>query len=407
MRDSTSIRALLLAWALLAVAGCTPNGSLVAVHSPTPTPTPGPKPRPIPVGNPIPIPAWAATQATCSGTPTAHEAVLVMQGSTDPILADVTDARYPQAICNLTPPSAGSGTFTGSWSPQLVTQTMVSWLAKKGEYESPAQSIIAVLDLFTGTSTVVATWTGGGLLDGLYSWSPDRGFLAYVTSDPRGVDLHLLSAGGDRVVTRMGAVTGRPVNPYDDDAFLGFSPDGAYFALVQTFTSSGDQVQVRRTTDGSLVYSHASGTMATWGSFGSKLYFRQPHGTAVTVWDPSRVAQVYGSPRTWISPRVDAGADFLTVTYREEIGIPQVWNYRGEAAGATLTWPRPRSSSVFLNTSTIFYVEEGPCGLSCGLGQPVQPDGKTFTFDISNGNTFEQPSAIGQVMATWPRPGQV
>ena len=342
--------------------------------------------------------------ATCTGTPTAQEALLVVQGSTSLILAGVTDARYPQQIC----------AFTGSWSAQMVTQTMVSWSATKGSPGNPGDSVIAVLDLFTGASTVVAAWTGGGLMDGLHSWSPDRGFMAYTTSDLSGVHLHLLSAGGDRVVAIMGPVAGRGVNPNDDDAFPGFSPDGSYLAFVQTFTSSGDQVQIRKTTDGTLVYSNAAGTMATWGSTGSKLYFRQPNGTPVSVWDPSRgVAQVYGAPVPWIRPRVAAGADLLTVTYREANGTPQVWLYGGEVSGQTITWPNPRSSPVFLNTTTIFNVEEAPCGVNCGPGQAIYPDGQTFTFDIGRGapvggvqNMNEDLSRITKVLGTWPRPGQ-
>src|SRR5437899_2234739 len=80
-----------------------------------------------------------------------------------------------------------------------------------------------------------ARGSGGGFLDGLHAWSPDRGFLAYVASDGTGVRLHVLSGGGDRVIAMMGAVPARGVNPNEDDAYLAFSPDGAYIALVQTF----------------------------------------------------------------------------------------------------------------------------------------------------------------------------
>jgi len=218
----------------------------------------------------------------------------VMQGSTTPVLADVTDARNPKPIC----------TITGSWSPQLVTQTMISWSATQGSPGTAGESVVAVLDLYTGTSTVVATWTGGGFLDGLHAWSPDRGFLAYLTSDANAVNLHLLSGGGDRVVASMGPVPGRGVNPSEDDAYLGFSPDGAYFALVQSYTASGDHLQIRHTTDGSLAYSQASGTMATWGSSGSHLYFRKPLGTVVSLWDSSGgVSQAFGQQLAWIRPR--------------------------------------------------------------------------------------------------------
>ena len=309
-----------------------------------------------------------------------------MLGSTSPILADVTYARYPQAIC----------AFAGSWSPQLVTQTMVSWYATKGSHGNPGDSVIAVLDPFTGASTVAATWTGGELLDGLHSWSPDRGFLAYVTSDPGAVKLHLLSAGGDRVVATMGPVTGRGVNPNDDDAFLGFSPDGAYFALVQTFTSSGDQLQIRRTTDGSIAYSQPSGTMATWGSTGSRLYFRQPNGSVVSVWDPSTgTSQALKGGNAWIRPRADAGDDYLAFTERDAAGTPHVWTF-GQAGRAGGQLPNVRSSPVFLNNTSLFYVEEASCGTNCGPGPATQPDGKTFTYDI--GRQAEDPSRISQVL---------
>ena len=162
----------------------------------------------------------------------------MMQGSTGTVLADVTDARNPKPIC----------TITGAWAPQLVTQTAISWSATAGTPGSPGDSVIATLDLFTGTSTVVAAWTGGAFMDGLHAWSPDRGFLAYVTSDATAVSLHLLSGGGDRVVATLGPVPGRGANPNEDDAYLAFSPDGAYFAFVQTFTGSGDHLQVRHTT---------------------------------------------------------------------------------------------------------------------------------------------------------------
>src|SRR5712691_11001524 len=228
-------RGLVLIGVLLAAAGCSANGPAVAHSSPSPsaspTPSASPSPSPTPTppspspdasASPVAVPAWAAMQFTCPNAPATQEALLVMQGS---------------------------------WSPRLVTQTTISWSATRGSPGTPGESVVAVLDLFTGTSTVVATWTGGGFLDGLHAWSPDRGFLAYLTSDAGAVNLHLLSGGGDRVVASMGPVPGRGVNPNEDDAYLGFSPDGGYFALVQSYTASGDHLQIRHPTDGSLAYS--------------------------------------------------------------------------------------------------------------------------------------------------------
>ena len=344
--------------------------------------------------SPTTVPAWAAVQATCPAGPATQEALLVMQGSTSPVLADVTDPRNPKTIC----------TISGSWSPQIVTQTVISWSATQGSPGTPGDSLIGALDLFTGTSTEVASWRGGGFLDGLHAWSPDRSFLAYVTSDATAVNLHLLSGGGDRVVATLGPVPGRGVSPNEDDAYLAFSPDGAYFAFVQTYTNSGDHLQVRHTTDGSLAYSRATATMASWGSTGSRLYFRQPLGNTIDIWDPSGgVSQAFGQQLAWIRPRADAGVDNLAFTVRDSSGTPHVWLFgNGGRSGGEL--PNVRSSPAWLSSIALFYVEEAPCGVNCGPGPATQPDGKTFTYDT--GRQAEDASHISQVLGAWPRPGQ-
>jgi predicted small lipoprotein YifL len=397
---------------LAALTGCTANGPLAPANTPTakkqsPSPSPSlspspspteeasPSPSPTSQPSPIQVPAWAALHATCVGQPAAAEAVIQLQGAPNPVLADVTDVKNPKTICGI------SG---GSFSPQLVTQTMISWFATQGSPGASGTSVVAVLDLFTGTSTVAASWSGGGFMDGLHAWSPDRGFLAYVTSDANAVNLHLLSGGGDRVVSTMGAVPGRGTNPNEDDAYLAFSPDGAYFALVQTFAGSGDQLQVRRTIDGSLAFSLARGTMATWGTNGSRLYFRAPGSTQVQVWDSSAgVSQAIGQPAAWIRPRADAGDDNLAFTVRDSSGAPHVWLYgHGGRSGGQL--PNYRSSPAWLNATAFFMYEEAPCSSSCGPGPVWQPDSKTFTYDT--GALAETASRIAQVFGAWPRPGQ-
>jgi Tol biopolymer transport system component len=332
--------------------------------------------------------------ASCTGAPATQEALLVMQGSPGTVLADVSDARNPRPIC----------TITGVGTPQLVTQTTISWSATQGGPGAPGDSLVGVLDLFTGTSTVAASWTGGAFMDGLHAWTPDRSLLAYVTSDATAVNLHLLSGGGDRVVATLGPVPGRGANPNEDDAYLGFSPDGAYFAFVQTYSSSGDHLQVRHTQDGSLAYSQPLGTMATWGSSGSVLYFRKPVTSVVSLWDTSGVVtQAFGQQVAWIRPRADAGDDNLAFTARDSAGTPHVWLYgHGGRSGGQLA--NVRSSPVWLNANAIFDVEEAPCGSNCGIGPASQPDGKTFTFDTAT--QTESPSRISQVLSAWPRPGQ-
>ncbi len=322
--------------------------------------------------------------------------MLKLQGAANPVLADVSNAKSPRTVCGI------SG---GSFQPQLVTQRMISWYATQGNPTNAGTSVIAVLDLFNGTSTVAATWSGGSFVDGLHAWSPDRGFLAYIASNSSSVELHLLSGGGDRVVASLGAVPGRGPDPNQDDSYLAFSPDGAYFALVQTFTSSGDQLQVRRTIDGSLAFSLSKGTMATWGSTGSRLYYRMPNSSLVQVWDSKAgVSQAMSKQLSWIRPRADAGDDNIAFTVRDAAGTPHVWLYgHGGRSGGQL--PNVRSSPIWLNSTELFYAEEAVCSTNCGIGPAWQPNGKTFTFDLAA--QAETASKISQVYSAWPRPGQV
>jgi len=373
----------------------TPTPSELATPAPSPLPSPSPSPSPSTVPSPLAVPSWAAMHATCTGTPSAREAVLVLQHSLIKILADVTDPVHPRTIC----------TLTGLWQPQLVTSSEISWAASQYAPGTPGPSVIVTLDLFSGTASVVASWQGGGYLDGLHAWSPDSDLLAYLTADTTGVDLHLLSGGGDRVVASLGPIPGRGPNPNEDDSYMEFSPDGAYFALEQTFTTSGSQLQVRRSTDGTLAYSQPSATMATWASTGSKLYFRHPHAAVIYSWDPVvGLTQAIGQALAWIKPRADVGDDYITFTVRDAAGTPHVWFYgHGGRSGTQL--PNVRSTSVFLTATTIFDVAEAPCGVNCGPGPATQPNGKTFTYDLSH--QAETASTILSVIATWPRLGQI
>jgi len=331
--------------------------------------------------------------AACTGQPAAHEALVVMKGSPALTLADVTDANHPKPLC----------TLSGAWSPQLVTQRMISWWAS----ENPGQkgpSMLVSLDMFSGTLTVVAHWQGGFFLDGLHAWSPDESAIAYVTSDSSAVKLHLISGGGDRVVTTFAAIPGRGVNPAEDSAFLGFSADGTYFALVQTFTSGGQQLQVRRTKDGTLAYGQATGTMATFASTGGRLYFREPNGTSIKVWDPSAgVSQLIAIAQSWLAPVSDTGDDNVAYTVVDTGGLPHVWLYgHGGRSGGQL--PNVRAQPAFLSTTSLFVQEEVACSADCGLGQQWKATGNTFVFSLSAQN--ETPSSIASVLGNWPRIGQ-
>ncbi|MEA2669117.1 MAG: hypothetical protein QOJ33_2051 [Chloroflexota bacterium] len=375
----------------------TPTPSEVATPTPSESPSalPSITPSPLPPASPVPIPSWAVMKATCTGQSAAREAILVMKAAPAvKVLADVTDPLHPKTICKL----------SGGWSPVLVTDSEISWAASEHRPGTAGASVIATLDVFSGTASVVATWQGGGYLDGLHAWSPHRDLLAYLVSDTSGVDLHLLSGGGDRVVASLGVVPGRGVSVTEDDAFLQFSPDGAFFALEQTF-ASGSKLQIRRATNGALAYSQASATMATWGSTGSKLYFRHQGSGTIYAWDSvAGLTQPIGQSLLWVKPQADAGDDYLAFTVRDATGAPHVWLYgHGGRSGTQL--PNVRSSPQFLTASQVFYISETPCGVNCGPGPATLPDGKTFIYDISH--QLEVASTIMTVYTTWPKPGQI
>lgn len=315
-----------------------------------------------------------------------------MKGSPTLILADVTDANHPKQLC----------TISGAWTPRLVTQRMVSYWAS----ESPGQaspSLLVSLDMFSGQITTVAQWQGGLFLDGFHAWSPDQSAIAYVTSDGAAVKLHLISGGGDRVITTFPAIPGRGVNPAEDDAYLGFSSDGSYFAFVQTFTSSGQQLQIYRTQDGTLAYGQATGTMATWSSTGSRLYFREPNATAIKVWDPTTgVSQLFGLAQSWLRPVSDAGDDNTAYTVVDS-GLPHVWIY-GHGGRSNGELPNVRSTPSFVNSTSLFVVEDAACTAGCGLGQSYTATGNTFIYNLST--QTETASSIASVLGSWPRIGQ-
>lgn len=83
--------------------------------------------------------------------------------------------------------------------------------------------------------------------------------------------------------------------------------------------------------------------------------------------------------------------------------MPHVWLYgNGGRSGSQL--PNARSSPVWLNSTTLFYLQEVPCSPNCGIGPAWQPNGTTFTFDTAA--QAEAGSRIVIVYGAWPRPGQ-
>jgi hypothetical protein len=388
---------------LLLLSACAAPGIGGAAHTPTPSangstspstsPTTAPPPSPTATAAPSAAPGGSpSTVASCAGPiPAGDNLVLgTLTGSTTVVLRDITNLAGARTLC----------TFAGTIAPRFATASVVGYAQVGSDVTSPGQ--ITRLDLGAATATTPAAWSAGGFGTGNFDWSPDGSALTYIGGTSTGSAWHLLAGGRDQVLANLPPVPGRGVSIEDDDWMLAFSPDGLYIAMVETFATggSGDSspVQVRRASDGALVYSASSGTMGVWASVPSRLFFRSSAGV-VSRWDPSGGVTVMQSALKWVRPHASPDGRWIAYTTYDSAGHPSVHLYsvQGNSLG-----PSPaglRSGARFLNNNLLFYAEETPC--DCGPGGQSQLTGRTFLYDI--GGSTESGSRISGVFDAWPR----
>jgi hypothetical protein len=382
---------------LVLVGACSAPGIGGApAHSPSPHASGSPTPSGAPTTAPPPATATPggspSSVASCTQPiPASANLVLgTLTGSTTVVLRDITNLASARTLC----------TFSGSLAPRFATASVVGY-APGPNSDAPGQ--IIRLDLAASWATVSASWPSGALGSGTFDWSPDGSALTYVAGASTGPVWHLVSHGRDLVLSNLSlpAPFGRGVSQEDDDFMLAFSPDGLYVALVQTFATAGTgesaPVQVRRASDGALVYSAASGTMAVWASVPSRLFFRSAAGV-LSRWDPSSGVSVMQSSLKWVRPHGSSDGRWVAYTQFDSAGHPTVHLYgvQGNSLG-----PSPiglRSGALFLNNNLVWYQEEAAC--DCGLSQS-KLTGRTFLYDI--GGSSESASRISGVFDAWPR----
>jgi hypothetical protein len=217
---------------------------------------------------------------------------------------------------------------------------------------------------------------------------------------------HLLSIGGDATLSQLEAVPGRDVNLDTDDAMTGFSADGQYAVLEQTFsgTSTGSPAfQVVRLSDHQLVYSRRDGSMATWSGSGAHLYFRTLAG--VESWDPKAGVQLVVPGLAWIHPWPSADGLRIVYTAADGTGNHHAGYLRladQPVAGIELSH-EPRTDAAFLNSTLVWYAEEASCAQTqCGIaGTPLT--GRTFLHDLIT--IGDRPSVDLTVFDSWPHVG--
>ena len=400
------MRAAVLAPALVALCACTGLPGAIPLDSPTPPVRTSPTPSPVqpPLAFPSPSPGGQApppaARLTCGSpiSPTANLTLVTLKGDSGVKVRDISDLSQPTSLCSLN--GAGASHF------RFRTATQVSYVAS----DATGDGALYLADLPSKHTSLVRSWTGGAFGDWVYAWSPDGKTLSYLTSTAEALTWHLLSASGDTTLSRLEPVPGRGVNPDKDDAMTGFSADGQYVALEQTFSgtdaatpSAAPAFQVVRLSDHKLVYSRRDGTMATWSGSGAHLYFRTIAG--VESWDPAAGVQLVVPGLAWSHPWPSADGLRIVYTAADGTGNHHVGYLRltdQPIAGLVLSF-QARTDAVFLNSTLVWYAEEASCARTqCGPGGPPLT-GRTFLYDLVT--IGERPSVDVTVFDSWPHVG--
>jgi hypothetical protein len=309
----------------------------------------------------------------------AGDALVIGTITGDPtiVVRDIQDPANAKTLCKF------DSTAT---SPQFVSATQVAYVTSGTQ--------IVKADLTTGATSVIASF-GAGFGSGQYSASPDGRSLTYIDGNA----WHLVSPSGNKVLTTLPAVPSRGLNPDEDDSFLSYSPDGQYIALVQTLHVGGSGQtapdQVRKASDGSLVYSTSGMTMGVWASIPSRLFFRDAAGS-MKRWDPSTGLSPMLSLH-WIRPKASPDGRWIGYTVRTSSGLGQIGLYSVQANSASNISPPGRSGVRFLTNDLVFYIGEAAC-TSC-LGGP-SPTGVTFIYEIAGAT--EVVARLSGVQDAWP-----
>jgi hypothetical protein len=368
----------------LFVAGCGGGGTTnTASHSPLPS---APRATASAVSHPpstsSPV-AGPASLVHCTATVPAGDNLVIGTVVGDPtvVLRDIQDPANAKNLC----------TFDASvLGLQFVSASTVA-------YVTPDRQIVEA-PLAGGPTTVVATFAGSVTTSGQYAVSPDGTSLTYVDQN----DWHLVTPSGNRLLTTLPPIPGRGINPDQDDSFLEFSPDGLYVAFFQTFHTGGSGEtapdQVRRVSDGKLVYSTSGMTMAVWASVPSRLYFRDSTGS-MHRWDPSTGLSAMTTLQ-WIRPKSSPDGRWIAYTFRTPTGVGGIGFYSVQSNSVQNTTPPGRSSVMFLSNDLVWYQGEKPCTSNCPPGSTTQPTGVTYIYSIAG--TSEVTARLASVYDAWP-----
>lgn len=380
---------------LLAACGNTPGaGSTATPAARTPVASSNPFPSPTPGG---PAPPPRATVTCASRIPShAQLALVTLRGGSGIAVRDITDVGHPVNRCSI----------SGGSYLRFVNATHVSYIVAASS-DLGAPGALYLVDLQTQTTSLVRVWAFGGFLYWVYAWSPDGQALTYLSSDSTGLAWHLLSASGDRTLSSLGTVPGRGVNFDNDDGMVGFSADGQYVAVEETFTSGykstvtglAPPLQVVRVADGKLVYSRTDGTMAAWAAgAGQRFYFRTSIG--VQSWEPSGQIRTLAPGLSWIHPWPSADGTHIAYSTLDTQGNHKVAVIDVAGGVPNQLSAEPRVRAAFITSALVWYAGETVCTATgpCGLGGPPLT-GVTYISDLAG---VETQSIDADFYDSWP-----
>ena len=309
------------------------------------------------------------------------------------MVRDITDILHPVTRC----------TFQGGSYFRFISETRLSYVVF-GSGNLGSDGALYLADLSSGTTSLVRGWTNGGLDSWAYGWSPDGRYLTYLASQANSnLEWHMLSASGDRLLSHLGSVPGRDVGPDTDDAMVGFSADGQYVAVEQTFTQgtagAAPPVQIDRVADGSIAYTSNTGTMGAWSGAGARFLFRTNSG--VQSWSPAGGLIPVSAGTSWIRPHASSDGSRMAFSVLNAQG-----NHVGEvldlATGAVHGLSTsPRVGAAFLTASLVWYAGETICTTATPCGLVPATTGQTYIYDL--GSDVENGSIDTAFFDSWPR----
>ena len=366
MKSANWIRALAVT-ALMASAcgGSTPTAGSTPSPSASPSTAVSPSASPT-VANPCPPPSNRCL------------ALVTLRGSSSYVVRDLTDISHPKTISNL-------GAIP---APVFLSATELSYADSSGLVRAP----------LAGSPKTVVVKPDQVML---FAWSPDGNSAAYITNATDRSELHLVTAGRDRIASSMAPFNGgceTQACADGSDFRLAYSQDGHFISLVQPWGGPNFQLW---NSDGQLLKSNDPGTgyrMSTWSANG--LYAVGPAGVA--VWRNAAVSSFLPGV-SWIRPKGSSAGGQIVYEVRDKSGLAHVYVV-DTTTKKVRELKAARSEPAFLTSRYLWYRGERRCVAAdnCDPSFPVVASGKTYIYDLVDGTETE--SVITSVADAWPHP---